>query len=88
MAEPTQIVFSYKEVAEALIRKHDLHEGIWGIFVRFGIGGSNVGENENSLRPTALVPILELGLQKFEKENNLSADAAKVNPRVTRSKTH
>ena len=30
--------------------------------------------------PAAIVAILEIGLVKFEEENNLSVDAAKVNP--------
>ena len=81
MAEPSQIVFSYKEIAEALVKQQGLHEGIWGIFVKFGIRAVNIGENELDLKPTAILPIMELGLQKFEKENNLSVDAAKVNPK-------
>jgi hypothetical protein len=81
MAEPTQIVFSFKEVVTALVKHQGLHEGIWGLYVKFGIQASNMGANENDLRPVAVLPILELGLQKFDKENNLSVDAAKVNPR-------
>ena len=81
MAEPNQIIFTYQEIVEALIKKHGLHEGIWGIYVRFGLKGANVGENDSSLRPSAIIPILEIGLQKFDKENILSVDAAKINPR-------
>jgi len=80
MAEPTQIIFSYKELAEILVKKQGLHEGIWGLFVKFGIQGLNTGPNENDLKPCALIPILEVGLQRFDTENNLSVDAAKVNP--------
>jgi hypothetical protein len=32
------------------------------------------------LLPAAIVPILEIGLQKFDKETNLSVNAAEVNP--------
>lgn len=81
MAEPSQIVFSYKEVAEALVKKQGLHEGIWGLFAKFGMQATNIGMNESDLKPSVIIPILELGLQKFDKENNLSVDAAKVNPR-------
>ena len=69
MAETSQLVFSYKEVVEALVKKQGLHEGIWGLFVKFGMQASNVGLNENDLKPAAIIPIMELGLQKFEKEN-------------------
>lgn len=80
MAEPSQIIFTYKEVAEALVKQQGLHDGIWGLFFKFGIQGANMGPNDTDLKPTVVVPILEVGLQKFDKENNLSVDAAKVNP--------
>jgi len=81
MAEPTQIIFSYKEVAEALLKTQEIHEGIWGLFIKFGISGANIGPGPDSLSPAAIVPVLQIGLQKFESENNLSVDAAKVNPK-------
>ena len=79
MAESNQIIFSHKEVAEALIKQQGIHKGIWGVYIRFGITGANIGTLE-SLLPAAIVPILEIGLQRFEEETNLSVDAAKVNP--------
>ncbi len=88
MAEASQIIFSFKEIAEALVKRHGLHDGIWGIFVKFGIQASNIGPTENDYKPAAIIPILELGLQKFDKENNLSVDAAKVNPKPRSSKTN
>jgi hypothetical protein len=81
MPEPTQLTFSFKEIVVALIKAQGIHEGIWGLFVNFGLNAQNIGPNENELRPAAMIPILTLGLQKFDKETNLSVDAAKVNPR-------
>src|SRR6266853_1047161 len=75
------LVTPLKQVVEALVKHHNIHEGIWGLFVRFGLGASNVGPDEQQLTPAAIVPLVELGLQKFAKETNLSVDAAKVNPR-------
>ena len=80
MAEARQIIFSYKEVATALLKQQGIHQGCWGIFIRFGIKGANVGESGDTLTPAAIVPVLELGLQKFDKVHNLSVDAAVVNP--------
>ena len=54
MAEPTQIVFSYKEVVECLVRKQDIHEGIWGLSVKFAISAANVGPTKEELRPAAI----------------------------------
>ena len=80
MPEATQIAFKHKELAEILVKSQGIHSGIWGLLFRFGIGGSNVGPSEAELQPAAIVPILEVGLQKFDKETNISVDAAKVNP--------
>ena len=87
MPETSQLNFSFKEVAEALVRKADLHEGVWGIVFQFGIQGANIGTTEkpgDDMQPAAIVPILGLGLQRFDKESNLSVDAAKVNPKPKR----
>ena len=80
MAEPTQIVFSYKEVVEALLKKENIHDGVWGLYIEFGIAGANLGPDKDNLKPTAIVPIMKIGLQKFEEENNLSVNATRVNP--------
>ena len=82
MPEPTNITFNFHEVVIALIKAADIHEGIWGLFVRFGLGASNVGESETAVRPAAIVPIVEIGLQKFDKESSIAVDAAKVNPQL------
>lgn len=81
MAEATQFTFSHKEIAKILVKAQGLHEGIWGLYLKFGIGGLNIGPTPKDVQPAAVVPVLEIGLQKFDEENNLSVDAAVVNPR-------
>jgi hypothetical protein len=81
MPETGQIIFTYKELVETLVKSQGLHEGIWGLFVRFGLSAANVGENDATLKPAAIIPILQMGLQKMEKESNMAVDAAKVNPK-------
>ncbi len=80
MAEPNMIIYSFKELAELLVKDRDIHEGYWGLYAKFGITAANAGPSAADLKPTAIVPILELGLQKFEELNSLSVDAAEVNP--------
>jgi len=81
MPETKNITFSHKEVAEALIRYNNLHEGLWGLYVEFGLAGANVGSGPGGdLNPAAIVPVIRIGLQRFEKPNNLTAEAAEVNP--------
>jgi hypothetical protein len=80
MAEPTQIVFSHKEVVTLLIKEQGIHEGIWGLFVKFGLKAMNAGGGPDDVLPTAMVPLMEIGIQRREQEDNISVDAAKVNP--------
>jgi hypothetical protein len=81
MPEVANIVFSYKEVATALLKEQGIHEGLWSLFVRFGLNAANLGPSDDDLKPCAIIPILEIGLQKADKENSVTVDAAKVNPR-------
>jgi hypothetical protein len=81
MPEPDRISFSHKEVATALLKAQNIHEGIWGLYVRFGIRATNVGASDDDLQPSAIVPIVSIGLQRFDKVNNLSVDASEANPR-------
>ena len=81
MAETNQISFRFKEVVEALLKQQNIHEGVWAIYVKFGIKAMNVGDNEDNLLPCAMVPVVELGLRRTdEAENNISVNAALVNP--------
>jgi hypothetical protein len=81
MSEINQVTFSHKEVAEALIRYNNIHDGLWGLYVEFGLAGANVSlPPEGNLNPTAVVPIVKLGLQRFKEPNTLTADASVVNP--------
>jgi hypothetical protein len=86
MPEVGNIVFSFKEVVIALLKAQGIHEGTWALFVRFGLNAVNAGANEDELKPTAIIPILELGLQKAEKESSIAVDAAKANPQVPTAK--
>jgi hypothetical protein len=83
MPETGQIVFSYKEVVKALLKMQDIHDGIWGLFFRFGLGAANVGPTDTELQPAAIIPILQIGLQRMDKESNIAVDAAQVNPETT-----
>jgi len=80
MPDATQYSFSHKELATMMVKALDIHSGVWGLSIKFGLGAMNTGPNENELMPAAVIPVLDIGLQKFEKVNNLSVDAADVNP--------
>lgn len=80
MAEPTQFIFTYKEVVTALLKQQGIHKGIWSLALSFGISAVNAGPNAEQLAPAAIVPILGIGIQKATEINNLSVDASAVNP--------
>jgi hypothetical protein len=86
MAETNRITFTHKEVVEALIRNNDLHEGLWQLYVEFGLSAANVGPAPGQdVNPAAIIPIVKLGLQKVNEPSNIAADAAMVNPAKARS---
>lgn len=81
MAESSMILFGFQELAEMMVKQQDIHDGLWGIYIRFGIGAANAADATGTFYPTALVPVKELGLQRFDAPNNLTVDAAEVNPK-------
>jgi len=83
MAEPNRFEFTYAEVAEALIKKQDIHEGIWAVSLKFGLGATLGGPSEIEAVPAAVVPVMSIGLTKVDIEGRLAIDAAKVNPAKT-----
>lgn len=81
MPEIANIVFTYREIVTALLKEQKIHDGYWSLFIRFGLNAANLGPNDDELKPCAVIPVLEIGIQKGEKENSVTVDAAKVNPR-------
>jgi hypothetical protein len=67
-------------VVEALIRYNDLHEGLWGLSIEFGLAATNIGLEPGDLLPAAIVPVKKIGLHRFNEPNNLTVDAAEANP--------
>jgi hypothetical protein len=81
MPEIQQLTFTHKEVAEALVKKEGLHEGLWGIYIEFGLAAANInGPDEGSFMPAAIIPVVKIGIQRFTEANGLTVDASEVNP--------
>lgn len=77
-------LFEPKEIVEMLIKKQDLHEGIWGLLVNFNFSAVNAGPTEDQMLPTLVAAVSRIGLQPFPKEGNISLDAAKINPPLSK----
>lgn len=80
MPEPSQFTYSFQELAELMVKKQGIHEGLWGIYIEFAIAAANTSDSTGTFLPTAIIPIRKIGLQKFEEASNLTVDAAEVNP--------
>jgi hypothetical protein len=88
MSETSQVTFTYKEITESLIKRRDIHEGLWAIYFEFALGTGNVaGPAKDTLVPAAVLPVLRIGIQKVDKPNPLTVDAAVVNPNTEREAT-
>jgi hypothetical protein len=82
MPEATQYMFNHKELVEMMIKKQGIHDGIWSLSMRFGMQATNFGLNPDGadILPTAIIPVMEIGINRVDKINNISVDAAQVNP--------
>jgi len=80
MPEAKQVTFTYKELSEVLVKKLNLHEGIWGIYIEFAIQGANIKDPGGQVLPSAVVPVVKIGIQRMDEVNSISVDAALVNP--------
>jgi len=88
MPEIKNYTFEHTELAEILVKKLDIHEGFWGVFLEFGMSGSNVptGPDGRTFLPAAITFVTRIGIQRFDEPNSLTIDAAQVNPRVGKKK--
>jgi len=87
MAEPTQYVFAHKELAELLVKKQGLHDGIWTLAFQIGMGNTVApSPTGGEPVPAVVVSIMGVALQKADKDGPMTVDAAKVNSRKKQSK--
>ena len=72
--------YSPKGLAAALVKDKGFHDGLWMLYVEFQLMGVNSGPNAEEVYPTAVVPIVKVGLQRVSEPNPLTVDAAVVYP--------
>lgn len=73
-------MFSLEEIAQALMIKQGINEGLWSIGVEFIFSATLAGPNKDELLPSGIVGVSKLGLNKSDKEGVLTFNAAKLNP--------
>lgn len=76
-----RIDMSYQTLATALCKYYDIHEGHWRVGLNFGtVTAANVNIVGRVL-PAAFIPVMGVVLLQDDGNNQLSVDAAVVNPR-------
>jgi hypothetical protein len=83
MAEPTQFSFDLKEVAAALIKEQNIHEGLWTIAFEISMGAGLFGPNPAEAKPGAFMHITKVQLLRQNAatpETSNTVDATVVNP--------
>ena len=73
------VKFHLRDVATALVHLAELHEGLWQIQMVFGNSAANLNLNEH-LMPCAITAVAGLQLARVEEVDELTVDAAVVNP--------
>ncbi len=81
--ESPKYFFTFKELVEYLLKKHDIHEGIWGIYVEFKFAAINAGDTIGTIIPASVSGVNKIGIMPFTRESNIAFDAAKLNPAKT-----
>src|ERR1700688_4204401 len=84
MAEITQYQFTFAEVAEALIKRQNLHEGEWLVGIEFVLNVGAMGMSVEAIRPGAMILANKIQLVKPPRGRQhppgLVVCAAVVNP--------
>lgn len=84
MAEKVhQYFFNHKAVVEDLIKRQGLHEGLWMLNLELGLKGANfkvMTEDGIVLAPSGILAITRIGITHTKEANDLTVDAAEVNP--------
>src|SRR5438552_2106842 len=73
---------STPELATALIKHYELHEGRYNLLLEFQIGIGPVGVDLENPIPGAFIGVNKIGLQKAKPNDLAAIDAAVVNPLV------
>jgi hypothetical protein len=82
MAAPTQYGFELREVATALIKQQNIHEGKWWAVFEFVLKGGVFGQTNAELLPGGLFQIkgIILAQSDMSTPEQFIVDAAEVNP--------
>lgn len=75
----TTLMLSPLELTTMLIRQNGIHRGLWTLKVEFHIQGTNFIVGEGAM-PGACIGVKYIGIRQVEAADDLTVDAAAVNP--------
>ena len=76
----SQVILNYRDVARAIIKAQNIHEGHWRVALTFGqVAGVNA-DIAGHLIPAAFVPVMSISLVQDDEPNDLTVDASEDNP--------
>lgn len=82
--EKPQVICSYREVATALVKSHNLREGHWRVALTFGSVAAVNADIAGRVLPAAFLPVLGISLVRDDEPGELTVDASVVNPKIER----
>lgn len=76
--------FDHREIVIDLIKRQNLHEGRWKLTLELGLTGQTMSvktpDGSLAFLPAGLVLVQRIGITRTKDINNLTVDAAEVNP--------
>lgn len=76
--------FDHQEIVTDLIKKQGLHEGRWKLTLELGLSGHSLpvkrSDGSQIFLPGGVVLVQRIGITRTEEVDNLTVDAAEVNP--------
>jgi hypothetical protein len=81
MSNAIQYQFDLSELAEMLLKKQGIKEGLWSLGAQFSLAAANAGPDPSKVMPSMIVSLDKLRLSRTEDASApLTFDAAKLNP--------
>jgi hypothetical protein len=84
MAETDQKMLTIRELTELLIKHNNIHNGLWFVSLEFAFTAGNVpiadSDGNIALRPTGMVSVQRIGIQRSDLPFPLTVNAAETNP--------
>jgi len=71
---------SLQEIGEFLVKRFNLHEGLWDVTFEIQIGVGQFGQNSTDVLPGSMTRISRVGITPAISKTHLTIDAAEVNP--------